>query len=274
VTGTACAYDCGHCGGRYLEGMADVSAPGELARRAEELEAAGGIGFLLSGGCSAGGSVDFSSHLEEIAGVKRRTGLVVNAHTGLMDPAGAQALRRAGVDAVSVDVVGSRETVREVYGFDAGPEDYARTLEALSSAGDWSIVPHICLGLGSDDEREALELVAAAPAVNALVIISLIPTKGTAMEGRPPVAPERLAGFVADAKAALAAPVVLGCMRPRAGTREEERMALDAGADGIVLPSRETVSYVREKGWRVEEYPGCCAFVPSLITGGTRGTPP
>jgi uncharacterized radical SAM superfamily protein len=273
MTGEACAYNCGHCGGHYLKGMADVSDPAALLELALKLEAGGGLGFLLSGGCAPGGSVDFSAHLDALAEVRTRTGLLVNAHTGLMDAGDAAALCDAGVDVVSVDVVGSGDVVRDVYGFEAGPDDYSATLKALAAAGDWSVVPHICLGLegtggaaaASDGEMRALRLVADAPRVDALVVISFIPTVGTAMETRDPVAPAVLAEFIRRAKEALDVPVVLGCMRPRAGAREEERLALDAGADGVVLPSRDTLAYVRKMGWDVREHQGCCALVPTLL---------
>ena len=74
-----------------------------------------------------------------------------------------------------------------------------------------------------------------------------------------------IASFIRDAKDALDVPVALGCMRPRTGDRSDEILAMEAGADGIVLPARATRDHAAASGITVVDHEGCCALFPHLI---------
>ena len=53
-------------------------------------------------------------------------------------------------------------------------------------------------------------------------------------------------------------------MRPKADKTLGERLALQAGADRIVLPSRSTVEYALGEGFTVKHLDGCCAIPVGL----------
>jgi len=257
ITGAECQLKCAHCDGHYLKGMIPVWTSGRLFEEALKLEQRGGRGFLLSGGCDLNGHVPLDSFYEVIAMIKDKTNLKVNVHTGLLYRGEAEALANAGVDAVSIELIGSEETIREVCNLRRTPTDYENCLLELKDVGV-NVVPHICVGLNFGQvkgEYDALE-VARDNKTKTLVVTSLLPTKGTKManlgrEGNQTV------DFVRKAREALPwARILIGCMRPR-GESDMEIASLEAGADGIVLPSRKTVSHVRN--YRIIEE--CCALI-------------
>lgn len=267
VTGSRCALRCRHCGGRYLEGMSSVETPSKLKRFCAELEAEGGVGILVSGGSDIRGRVPLGPFIDALRWVKENTGLIVNVHTGLLDARQAEEIASTGVDVASVDVVGSDETIRRVYGLEATAEDYKETLEALRDAGVPHIVPHICVGLDHGEirgEAAALEMVQRFDP-DLVVILGLIPTPGTPMEAVEPPSPEDMARAVAAARLMCPrAGVALGCMRSRNDKALAEELAIAAGADRVVLPARSTVENAVRRGFRVRHLDGCCSIPRSL----------
>jgi uncharacterized radical SAM superfamily protein len=267
VTGVSCALRCKHCGGHYLAGMRGVDTPSKLKEFCVRHEADGGVGVLVSGGSDPQGRVPLGRFYGALSWIKENTGLIVNIHTGLMDSGQAEELASTGVDIVSADVVGSDETVKRVYGLDARVEDYAETLWALKEARVSNVVPHICVGLDFGEmrgEARALEL-ASEIEPEIIVILGLIPTKDTAMESVDPPSREDLAKVVAAAR--LMSPessVALGCMRPRVDRNLSEMLAIRAGADRLVLPSRATVEATAAEGFEVKHLDGCCSIPGGL----------
>ncbi|MDH5201284.1 MAG: radical SAM protein, partial [Candidatus Bathyarchaeota archaeon] len=192
---------------------------------------------------------------------------IVNIHTGLLDHRQAEEIGSTGVDTVSVDVVGSNETIRRVYGLSATVDDYIETLNSLREALVPHIVPHICVGLDFGKirgEAAALE-VARGIDPELVVILGLMPTPGTAMESVEPPSAEALARAVTAAR--LMCPesgVALGCMRPRTGKGRIEELAMKAGASRLVLPSRSTIEKAEAGGFRVMHLDGCCSIPVGL----------
>ena len=267
VTGASCALRCKHCGGHYLSGMQGVDTPSKLKEFCVKHEANGGVGVLVSGGSDPQGRVPLGRFYGALGWIKENTGLIVNVHTGLLDSRQAEEIASTRVDIVSVDVVGSDETIRRVYGLDATVDDYAETLSALKDASAANVVPHICVGLDFGDmrgEARAIEL-ASEIEPEIIVILGLIPTKDTAMESVDPPSSEDLAKVVAAAR--LMSPesaVALGCMRPRVDKDLSEMLAIRAGADRLVLPSRVTVEAAAAEGFEVKHLDGCCSIPAGL----------
>lgn len=261
VTGKACALDCKHCARRYLEGMIPVSTPGELTEVAKSLAARGAKGILLSGGVDKTGKVPIVNFVSAIEKIKSTTDLKVNAHIGLSSTAEIGELVRVGIDAFSVDIYGSDATIGDVLGLKVHVEDYFRVLRDLMERGAY-VAPHICVGIHGgriEGEVEALERLAELEP-KTLVLISLIPTKGTAYEGIEPPSADDMLMVVRTARRLMPRTrILLGCMRSRL-TRTVEYEAIRAGADGIVLPSPETVKRLRADGFRIRERDECCAF--------------
>lgn len=262
TTGTDCALDCRHCSGRHLQGMMPARTPDELLSLAETLADSGAEGFLLSGGSDASGKVRLTEFEDAIRQVKSTTSLKINAHIGLADDSDIGTLVSAGIDAFSIDLYGSRETIASVLGLPHGPEDYFRVFETLVRKGAPIVAPHICVGIDGGrlkGEFAALDRLGKL-GPDRLVLISLIPTRGTALERvSPPGASDILA--VID-KARTVMPdtrILLGCMRSKLD-RSWEAEAVRRGVDGIVLPSRATTDTLRSEGFGVRRRGHCCAL--------------
>jgi uncharacterized radical SAM superfamily protein len=267
VTGSRCALRCKHCGGYYLAGMENVDQPWKLREFASKLQSDGGVGLLISGGSDARGKVPLEPFYETISWIKESTDLIVNIHTGLLSSEEAKGIAETGVDIVSVDVVGSDDTIRRVYGLSSTVDDYRSTLASLRDAGMRHIVPHICVGLDYGElkgEARALRLIRGFDPEN-IVILGLMPTPGTAMENAPAPRAEDMAKVVAVARLICPrASVSLGCMRSRLEKGRLEELVIRAGADSVVLPTRSTLEYAEREGFEVKHLDGCCSIPRSL----------
>ena len=223
------------------------------------LWARGGKGMLVSGGCREDGSVRIPEGVfREVRELKDRTGLYINLHTGLVDGRTAGLVAWSGADNVSFDLVGDDRAIREVLHLDRTVEDYEKSYRSLTEAGA-NVTPHILAGLnwgGPSGEMRAVEI-AKAFSPKVAVLLVLVPTKGTPMEGVPPMGMEEVLQIAHHMRASLGGELMLGCMRPKKGP-SLEMAVLDAGFDGIVLPSRSTVKKARELGWGIELADTCC----------------
>lgn len=261
VTGNSCSMACAHCNGRYLKGMADVSQPGALYEFGIELWNRSGRGILVSGGCDPYGAVDFPDHtFNEIKELKNETGLLINLHCGLVNEETAVKISRSEVDKVSFDLVYDDETIKEVLGIDRKKEDFLETISRLME-NDVKVVPHILAGLNKGKiswEYDAVKALSTM-AIDEVVMIILIPTKGTRFEAvlQPPQEDiMELAGSMRDL---LKCRIILGCMRPK-GMSDLEKRILDIGFDGIVLPGRSTLKWIIEQDWKIRSEDVCCCM--------------
>lgn len=264
VTGSRCALSCSHCGGKLLCSMMPLDTPELLLEKGLELSRRGCRGLLISGGSDLQGAVPVFDFLPAIARL-RNEGLKIIVHTGLADEKTVAGLKNAGVDQVLIDVIGDRDTVREVYHIDAGPEDFENCL-ALCLKYGIDVAPHIVLGLHFGrflGEYRALEMITACrPKCFSIVVLK--PLQGTLMEksALPPLSD--CCRFLAEARIANPRSFInLGCARPAGEySRCLERAALEAGLTGISYPSPETVSLARERGFRLRFCDVCCTIAP------------
>ena len=264
VTGDSCALGCEHCQGRLLRTMIPARSPTELFKVCEKLKADGCIGCLVSGGCLSDGSVPLNRFTDTLSQVTRELGLKIVVHTGLIDGKTAQKLKRAGIDAALIDIIGSNETIREIYHLDAGTGDYEESLEALHAAGI-PIVPHILVGLHYGKilgEFDAIDMV-AKHTPSALVIIALTPIRGTEMAGTTPPKPEEIAKVIVAARLRLPrVPIALGCVRPLGMHRAKtDILALKAGVNAIAYPSEVAIKMAKSMGLKTSFYPICCSQI-------------
>jgi uncharacterized radical SAM superfamily protein len=267
VTGPRCELMCAHCKAHYLGHMPDVSTPGKLKNFCVEHERGGGVGLLVSGGSTLDGRVPLKRFLPTLAWVKENTGLVLNLHTGMLDVSEAEEVASTGADIVSVDMVGSEETLRDVYGLKASVKEYGDTLTNLRDAGAPSVAPHICVGLHYGEvkgEHKALEQsLSIEPEV--IVFLGLIPTVDTPMSVVEPPAIDEIVGLIEESKRlSPSTEVSLGCMRSRGYKKELEWKAIEAGADRVALASRSTESRALEEGYQIKRFDGCCATPRAL----------
>ena len=260
VTGKSCALDCAHCSGRYLAGMEPATSPEVLWAFASGLAARGGTGLLLSGGCDAAGHVPLEPFIELIPRICRELGLRVNVHVGVSGEDFLDALASAIPDAVSVDVVGDDDVVKDVFGLGSGAEAYWSTYEGLLARG-LNAVPHLTVGLkgGKDSGEEAAIKRLATLKPKRLVINFLVPTKGTRYEAAAFDRAKALEIVRLAREKLPAAFIVLGCMRPR-GSGDFEAEAVGLGVDGVVNPPRKAVAGWESSGKVVVWRRTCCAL--------------
>lgn len=264
VTGKDCPLKCKHCGGVILDTMYPATTPERLYALCENLKREGALGCLISGGCSPTGAVPLQRFTDTIRRVKRELGLTVFVHTGILDLPMANALKKAGVDAALLDIIGSDETIRNVYRLNITVKDYENSIQALNSAGV-AYVPHVIVGLDYGKlkgEFNALKMISQYKP-SALVIIAFMPIHGTEMADVKPSDSLEIARVIATARAMFPeTPLVLGCMRPRDQSRSQtEILAIKAGTDAIAFPTEEAVKFAESHGYVVSFSPLCCSQI-------------
>ena len=264
VTGKACTLNCMHCGGKVLETMQPAETPGKLFALAEKLKQQGALGCLVSGGCLPNGSVPLKPFISAIEEIKRKLGLTVFVHTGIIDAGTAKALKRAGVDAALIDVIGSDETIEKVCGLNVTVNNFVASLKALQEA-DLNFVPHVIVGLDDGKlkgEFDALQMIATVKP-SAVVIIAFMPILGTAMAEVKPPQQADIVKVTAMARLMFPqTPLALGCVRPKRKHRAKtDVLALKAGVDAIAFPSEEAVKYAEEQGYSFSFSSCCCAQI-------------
>lgn len=262
ITGTSCVLKCDHCYRKILEGMIPASEPDTLQQICLRLDQEGNTGVLLSGGSDSHGALPWPRFLGSIRWIKENTGLKISIHTGLIDGQTALALEEAGVDELLMDVVGSDETMRQVYHLPGGLKSMESSLGASASTRI-PLIPHIVVGLyygRINGEMHALEMV-AGHAISILVIVVLNPIRETPMAGTIPPSPEVIARFLAAARLRIpSVPIALSCARPPGRHRAEtDILALRAGVNRIAMPSEEAVEKAREMGLDIEFHKTCCS---------------
>ena len=262
VTGTSCALNCKHCGGKVLQTMHAALSEKELFDLCLKLKQEGAQGCLVSGGCLPDGSVPLDGFVHAFKRIKQELGLTLFVHSGIINLETAVSLKAAGVDAALIDVIGSVETIKKIYNLNVTPEDYSKSLKALHTAG-LNFVPHVIVGLDEgrlDGELEALKMVRKVKP-SALVIIAFMPIRGTAMSKTQPPKPVDIAKVAIIARNMFPeTPLVLGCMRPKGAARgETDILMLKAGVDAIAFPSEEAVKYAHDAGFKVSFSSYCCA---------------
>lgn len=270
MSGNSCALSCKHCNHTYLNDMQNLTEPDELLNSCRRFADEGAVGFLLSGGCDKNGAMlNLRKLLPIVKQIKKETDLVVKLHTGLVDKELAEDIVAAGVDIASVEVVGSNETIQEIFDFNATVDSYADTLQNLEAAGMPYIVPHVCIGLHYGElkgEFHALEVIKNFCDPSLLVLIIFRPTKGTILEQCKIPSADDVSTVVEKAKELFPEKdVSLGCIRPRARFREEiELAALKAGVTRMEIPSKNTLRCASEMGYTIKKIHACCALPKEL----------
>jgi lipoyl synthase len=262
VTGTACALSCEHCKTNVLHGMADLRRHnGSLFDLCADLASKGARGVLISGGSDKQGRVPLLRHIGEMKRVRNDLGLAIRVHTGVPDEETCAALGEVDIDGAMIDIIGHHDTMREVYHLEADPEDYENALTWLEKY-KVPTIPHIILGLHFGKmlgEERALEMIVRHPP-KVMVLVVLMPLTGTPMVGVTPPSLDEISAFFEQSRKALpSTPVMLGCARPMGNLKVEiDRLAVNAGLNGIAYPANGIVEYARQAGLRPQFVNACC----------------
>jgi hypothetical protein len=264
ITGRSCSLRCKHCGGKVLDTMYPVTAPEELFELCTKLKRKGALGCLISGGCLPNGSVPLGKFTGVFARIKRELDLTILVHTGIIDSQTAKILKKSGIDTALIDVIGSNDTVKEVYKLDVTVKDYASSLGALCDSGI-AFVPHLIVGLHYGKlkgELKALEMISRYKP-SALVVIAFMPIHGTEMATVEPSTPANIVRVIATARLMFPeTPLVLGCMRPKGNHRAEtDVLAMKAGVDAIAFPAEEVLEFAEQRGYKMSFSSFCCSQI-------------
>ncbi len=264
ITGSSCALKCKHCDGKVLNTMYPVSTPNELFELCKKLKAKGAVGCLISGGCLPDGSVPLDNFVDAIAKVKKELGLTIATHTGVIELSTAKRLKEAGVDAALLDIIGSNQTIQEIYRLKITVEDYDRSLKALHKSGI-PFVPHLLVGLHYGElkgELQALKII-SNHSPSAIILIAFMPIHGTPMEKVVPPSPEDIAKVLVTTKLLMPnTPVALGCMRPKGKHRTKtDTLAVKAGVNAIAFPDEEAIKLAESLGLEISFSPICCSQI-------------
>lgn len=261
VTGNVCALNCNHCNHYYLEAMVATTTEDLLYSSAKKLADSGGTGFLLSGGSDITGKLPIYKFKDIVKKIKHDFNLMINVHTGLLDPEDIIMLKEMNIDNVSFDMVGSDKTIKNVFGIDKTVEDYANSLKLLDQSGI-NYTPHIVIGIDwgkINGEYSAIDILKTMDNFKKVIFIVLIPTKHTAMEHVAPPKIEDIKNVFKYSKDNISKDHVLGCMRPRYMT-EIETAAIDYEFSGIVIPSKNTEKYALSRGYNIVRHNYCCSL--------------
>lgn len=265
VTGTACAFDCGHCNRRILDTMEDGSARDKMQNIIEKVIKEGHKGLVISGGSTLRGEVPIWRYSDLLSKYSDR--LTFIAHTGVVrNQEIAEKFAKAGVKVALLDMVGDDETIREVLRQPFTVENYLNSFKYLKSAGI-KIAPHVIVGLskkGIEGDLYAIELLKEVRP-DAVIIVGLMPLVGTRVTKQP--TPQELIVALKKARDEFSVPVMLGCARPRGSAYlEVEKFAVDYDIDGIAFPEEDIIPYARNKREIIFSN-ACCANIIFDILG-------
>ena len=269
VTAGGCALDCDHCQAKILEPMIPATTPEMLERKVRDMITTQDLqGFLLSGGSNKRNEIRYERYYPVIERLKRdHPGLKIAIHSALLDAPRARSMAAAGVDTAMMDVIGSQDTIREVYHLERPVADFEATLAALCETS-MEVVPHIVIGLHYGrilGEPAALDIV-SRHRVHSLVVVVIMPfyakpgtfaTPDTAEVGR----------IFFEARSRIAdRQVLLGCARPPGMHRRvTDAYAVMAGLDGIAFPADGALGVAHAIGRPAAQEHACC----SMKTGRT-----
>ncbi|MBW1802438.1 MAG: hypothetical protein JRJ85_17120 [Deltaproteobacteria bacterium] len=260
ITGDDCALQCDHCMGSILKTMIGTLTPQVLLEKGLRLAEKGNHGILISGGCDEEGALPWEDFIPVIRELKSRTDLYISIHSGLVDYPMALRLKEAGVDQALIDVIGDDGTYRRMYHVPFGISRIESSMEAMARAG-LSMIPHIVCGLDFGrikGERKAVEIISRFH-VEQVVIVSLMPVRGTPVWNIELPGPEDVAEIIAEARMKIPhARISLGCARQR-GNTAMEILAIDAGVNRMALPSGEAVERAKYYGLEIRYQRTCCS---------------
>ena len=268
VSGSQCSLNCEHCSGKLLETMISATTPEALWDACKKVKDRGGKGCLISGGSTPRGNTPMERFIPTIKRVKKELGIDVVVHTGVVYPDTVEGLRDAGIDGAMLDIIGSDETLREIYHLDLTADVFDKSMELLEDNGI-PMMPHIVVGLHHGKllgEMNAIKMIAKYKP-SSIIVVAFMPLDMTPMENVTPSSPMDIARVVLATRLAMPdQPVILGCARPHGEHRREtDKLCLKAGVNGIAYPTEEGYYYAKELGLKITMSDKCCSLMDEVL---------
>ncbi len=249
ITGLKCELNCKHCNRYYLKHMLFATTKDKLYSVAKILKEKGINGIVLSGGSRKDGTVPLDEFDDAIRKIKDELNMKILAHTGPINEKQVRILDKAGLDSSLLDVVGSKDVTKKVFGIEISESRFIKTIEAINNS-NIRLGPHIICGLDfgnineNTHELKALDIIRRhAKNLDTIVIVILIPTKGTEMENVPMPDIEKVGRIIAIANLMFDVEIALSCVRP--GTRYREKLDLEAVKAGITKIAVPSTGFVK-----------------------------
>lgn len=272
ITAGACALMCDHCQAKILEPMIPATSPEMLEQKVRDLIVLQNLqGFLLSGGSNRRNEIKYEKYYPVIERLKRDfPDLKIAIHSALLDEPRARMMESAGVDTAMMDVIGSQDTIRDVYHLDRPVEDFEATLAALC-ATSMEVVPHIVVGLHYGQilgEPNAFDIV-SRHGIHSLVLVVIMPFYAKSGTFITPETRDVGRIFLEARQRIPDRQVLLGCARPPGmHKRITDAYAVMAGLDGIAFPADGAVAVADSIGRPAHQEHACC----SIKLGGNAQT--
>ncbi len=253
ITGDKCYFSCIHCRQKYLKSMIHVEQK-ELYCKAIELEENGAKGILISGGLDKNGKVPIDYSV--LKKIKEDTNLLINLHCGFINKSDARLIKESNVDSVSLDFVGSNETIKNILNMPFKVKDYENNLKFLT-AENVNVIPHICVGLDQGKivgEYNSLKILKKYP-INSITLLVLIKNEMEKTKSVNYDIESIKNFFIYTRKEFPKVKLSLGCMRPRIKELDETALLFDS----IVNPTKNMIKLIRnEYGIVIQEI--CCSL--------------
>lgn len=268
VTGKGCALNCDHCNANLLDAMIPAMTPDTLWEVFNDIVKKDGTGCLISGGATPKGDTPLMKFIPTIKRAKDELDLDIVVHTGIVYPETAKALGEAGIDGAMLDIIGSDETLRQIYHLDMSPDIFDESMTYLEDY-DVPYMPHVIAGLHYGKligEARAIKMIAKHKP-NSVVIVAFMPLDHTPMQDVTPASPIDIARVIIATRLAIPdKPLILGCARPLGAHRRlMDKLAIDAGVNGIAYPSDEGYEYAEEKGFKLSFANQCCSLIERVL---------
>lgn len=264
ITGGDCKLQCDHCKAKILEPMIPARKPEDLWRVVNGIIEDGAQGMLLTGGSNHQNHVEYDNYYSTIRRIKDEfPQFKIAMHTALVTDDIALCMEQSGIDAAMMDVIGSQDTITQVYHLRRSVDDFEATLETLVNTR-MKVVPHIVIGLHYGrllGEWNALDMI-KRHLPDAVVLVVVMPFY--APESRPYETPDSSAvgRFFMDARKSLTdTPLLLGCARPPGQVKMQiDTYAVMAGLNGLAHPSDGAVELAARLDRKVTVTPACCSI--------------
>ncbi len=223
----------------------------------------GAVGLLISGGFTREGKLPFKPFIKTIEEIKKKHGLIISVHTGLVDKEEAIMLKEAGVDIIDYELVLDNTIIKNMKHLNKTINDYIDSYEILLKYGPPYIAPHILVGLNNGEitwEYEAVDYLAESNPYMVILLIH-IPTPNTPLHSSKTIDMEEFIDYVKYVRRRIKGEISLGCMRPPGLKKILDPKLIELKLiDRIVNPRPETI-----RRFNLKTVPTCCSVPREVL---------